>query len=94
MKLNIGNVIKITGSLTPLVVIETNLEISKELYAEHFTTISKEDFDNGKENPKEKVWTLKDLSTMHGSNEIRSHKVEIIDQVSISKKTTTVYKPK
>lgn len=94
MKLNPGNIIKITGSEIPLVVIDTNLEISKDLYAEHFTTITKEDFDNAKENPKEKVWTFKDLSTMHGSNELRSHKVEIIDQVSISKKTTTVYKPK
>jgi len=98
MDIRVGNVVKINKK--EHVVVDAKVDVSEDkmrgdsYYAYQFKTISREDFDAGKENPKEKVWTIKDISSMHGPNEILSSKIEITDQVKIAKKVTTVYKPK
>lgn len=97
MDIRVGNVVRITKK--DYVVVGKENKVSKDgwgdaYYAYNFTTVSREDFDSAKENPKEKTWTIKDISSMHGSNEILSSKIEIVDQVKIAKAVTTVYKPK
>lgn len=98
MDIRVGNVVRIMKK--DLVVINTENEVSEDrmrgdsYYAYKFTTVSREDFDNAKENPKEKTWTIKDISSMHGPNEVLSSKIEIVDQVKIAKAVTTVYRPK
>ena len=98
MDIRVGNVVRITKK--DYVVVGKENEVSEDrlrgdaYYAYKFTTVSREDFDSAKENPKEKTWTIKDISSMHGSNEILSSKIEIVDQVKIAKAVTTVYKPK
>lgn len=82
MDIKVGNVVRMLKK--DWVVIEKDslvAPVSKgdDLHADIFTTISKEDFDNAKVNPKEKTWTIKDISTMHSPNEILSSKIEIVD---------------
>lgn len=93
-----GKVLKIKGK--QLVVVHTEQETSQDRMrgdwysAFHFTTISKEDFEVGKPNPKEKKWTVSDMSSMHGANEILKKDIEIIDSVKIKEEVVKVYKPK
>jgi len=60
-------------------------------YAHHFKTIPKEDFLSGKENIKEKTWTIKDLSSMHGPNEVCLKNIKIVDKVNFKKETIVKY---
>ena len=98
MDIRLGNVVRIDEK--DYVVINKENEVSEDrlrgdkYYAYKFTTISKEDFNSSKEDPNEKVWTIKDISSMHGPNEILSSKIEIVDNVKIEKSVTTVYRPK
>lgn len=95
---NVGNVLKIDKK--SLVVVESNIEVSEDRIRgdsysrQQFKTISLADFNESKENPNEKVWTIKDLSSMHGDNEIISTKIEIVDQVKLVKTVKTTYKPR
>ncbi|MBC7475663.1 MAG: hypothetical protein H7263_15360 [Candidatus Sericytochromatia bacterium] len=96
--INIGNVLRIDKK--SYVVVDSNIEVSEDRlrgdsYSCHqFETISLDDFNESKEDPKEKLWTIKDISSMHGVNEIMFNKIEIIDQVKLVKTTKTTYKPR
>lgn len=95
---NIGNIIKIDKKT--FVVVESNIEVSEDrmrqekYFCYQFKTISLADFNESKESPKEKLWTIKDFSSMHGDNEIMFDKIEIIDQVKLVKTTKTTYRPR
>ncbi len=97
MEVKFGNIVEV--SKKNYVVVEANINKSDDdlrgdsYYAYQFKTISEEDFRLKKENPKEKLWTIKDLSSMHGPNEIRLTNIKITGKVKFKKETKTVYIP-
>lgn len=93
MEIKAGQVIEIVKNC--YIVVATKLvkscnELSNNSYYS-FKTIPKDDFISGKENIKEKEWTIKDLSSMHGPNEVRLKNIKLIDEISLKKETITKY---
>jgi hypothetical protein len=95
MEIKSGQIIQIQKN--NYVVVETSITRSKNSlngnfsYAHHFNAVPKDDFFAGKENLKEKKWTIKDLSSIHGPNEIRLKNIKIVDKVNFKKQTTVKY---
>lgn len=92
MEIRTGQVLEIVKKI--YIVVGTEITFSKHknnCYAHHFKTISKEDFLSKKQNLKNKTWTIKDISSMHGENEIRISNIKLMDKINLKKEVITKY---